>query len=251
MVYFVGAGPGDPELITVKGRRLLEEADLVIYAGSLVSEEHLSYCKESCEKHDSASKTLEEVSELILKAAENDKKIVRLHTGDPTLFGAIKEQMAELDKYHIEYEVVPGVSSFTASAAAINAQFTLPGVSQTVILTRLAGRTGVPKGESLEKLAAHGSSMAIFLSVNQIDKVVESLLKGGYTLDTPCAVVYKATWKDQKVIKGILKNIADLVKDEGVDRWAQILVGDFLDCRYEKSKLYDKDFTHMYREIKK
>lgn len=251
MVYFLGAGPGDPELITVKGRRLLEEADVVIYAGSLVSDEHLSYCKESCEKYDSASMTLEEVTELIIRAAENGKKIVRLHTGDPTLFGAIKEQMDVLDKHNIEYEVVPGVSSFTASAAAINAQFTLPGVSQTVILTRLAGRTGVPEGESLEKLAAHGSSMAIFLSVNQINKVVESLLKGGYTLDTPCAVVYKATWKDQKVIKGILKNIADLVKDEGVERWAQILVGNFLDCSYEKSRLYDRDFSHMYREIKR
>lgn len=250
MIYFVGAGPGDPELITIKGRKTLEQADVVVYAGSLVSDEHIAYCKKGCEKHNSASMNLEEVIDVMIEAAQAGKMVVRLHTGDPSLFGAIKEQMDILDQHSIEYKVIPGVSSFTASAAALKKQFTLPGVSQTVILTRIAGRTEVPQEESLELLAAHKSSMAIFLSVNQIDEVVKSLLRGGYNLNTPCAVVYKATWEDEKIIKGRLETIANLVKEQGVDRWAQILVGDFLDTDYEQSKLYDKTFQHMFREAK-
>lgn len=249
MVYFIGAGPGDVDLITVKGRDTLAKADVVIYAGSLVSSEHLEFCKENVEAHNSAKMTLEEVIEVIKKAEGENKMVVRLHTGDPSIYGAIKEQMDELDKLNISYKVIPGVSSFTAAAAAINKEFTLPSITQTVILTRVEGRTPVPETEDLEKLAEIGASMAIFLSISMIDKVVDKLKKG-YKRNVPIAVVEKATYEDERVIIGTLDDIAEKVKEAGIKKCTQILVGDFIDCEYEKSLLYDKTFTHMYREGK-
>ncbi|BFK82097.1 precorrin-4 C(11)-methyltransferase [Clostridium baratii] len=245
MVYFIGAGPGDVDLITVKGRDILSKADIVIYAGSLVAKEHMDFCKEGVEIHNSASMTLDEVIEVIKN--NKDKLIVRLHTGDPSIYGAIKEQMDELDKYGIEYKVVPGVSSFVAAASSIKKEFTLPSVTQTVILTRVEGRTKVPETEDLEKLASVGASMAIFLSISMIDKVTEKLRKG-YGRNVPIAVVARATWEDEKIIIGTLDDIGEKVKAEGINKCAQILVGDFIDCEYEKSLLYDKTFTHMFRE---
>lgn len=250
MVYFVGAGPGSADLITVRGRDIITKADVVIYAGSLVSKEHLTFCKEDAEIHNSASMTLENVIEVMKKASDENKIIVRLHTGDPSIYGAIKEQMDELDKFNINYEVVPGVSSFTAAAAAIKKEFTLPSVTQTVILTRVEGRTPVPEGENLEKLASIGASMAIFLSISMIEKVVANL-RNGYKRNVPIAVVERATWEDERVIFGTLDDIAEKVKVAGIKKCAQILVGDFIDCEYEKSLLYDKNFTHMYRNAEK
>lgn len=249
MVYFIGAGPGDVDLITVKGRDTLSNADIVIYAGSLVSSEHLKFCKESVEVHNSASMTLEDVIGVMKKGYEEGKEIVRLHTGDPAIYGAIKEQMDELDKINIKYKVIPGVSSFSAAAAAINKEFTLPSVSQTVILTRVEGRTPVPEKEDLEKLASIGASMAIFLSVGMIDKVVKKL-RSGYGRNVPVAVIERATWEDQRVIIGTLEDISEKVKSANITKCAQILVGDFIDCEYEKSLLYDEKFTHMFRQGK-
>ncbi|HHY41538.1 MAG TPA: precorrin-4 C(11)-methyltransferase [Thermoanaerobacterales bacterium] len=247
MISFVGAGPGDVDLITVKGRRLLEKADVVIYAGSLVSREHLTFCKKGCKFYDSASMTLEEVIEVMEREYRQGKSIVRLHTGDPSIYGAIKEQMDLLEERGIEYEVVPGVSSFTASCAAIKGEFTLPGISQTIIITRLEGRTPVPNTESLELLAAHKASMAIFLSVGNMERAVKKLKQGYGRRDVPVAVVYKATWEDQKVIIGTLDDIAQKVKDHGIKNFAMILVGDFINGKYERSRLYDPSFSHGFR----
>lgn len=247
MVYFIGAGPGDVDLITVKGRDILTKADVVIYAGSLVSDKHLEFCAEGIKKYNSAKMTLEEVIQVIDE--NKDKIIVRLHTGDPSIYGAIKEQMDELDKLNIEYEVIPGVSSFVAAASAIKKEFTLPSVTQTVILTRVEGRTLVPETEDLEKLASIRASMAIFLSISMIGKVVDKLKKG-YGRNVPIAVVERATWRDERVIIGTLDDIAEKVKEANIVKCAQILVGDFIDCHYEKSLLYDKSFTHMFREAK-
>lgn len=247
MVYFIGAGPGDVDLITVKGRDILTKADIVIYAGSLVSEKHMDFCAEGTKKYNSAKMTLEEVIEVIKE--NRDKIIVRLHTGDPSIYGAIKEQMDELDNLNIEYEVVPGVSSFVAAASSIKKEFTLPSVTQTVILTRVEGRTPVPETEDLEKLASIGASMAIFLSISMIGKVVDKLKKG-YGRNVPIAVVERATWEDERVIIGTLDDIAEKVHEANITKCAQILVGDFIDCDYEKSLLYDKSFTHMFREAK-
>lgn len=248
MIRFVGAGPGDVDLITVKGRRILQEADVVIYAGSLVWDAHLKFCKEGCEKYNSASMTLEEVINVMVEASKNGKEVVRLHTGDPSIYGAIREQMDCLDDFNLEYEVIPGVSSFTASCAAIKREFTLPNVSQTVIITRLEGRTPVPEKEDLELLAAHKCSMSIFLSTQDIERVVEKLKKGYGRADVPIAVVYKATWPEQKIIKGTLEDIASKVNDEGIKNFAQILVGDFIEGDYERSLLYHPEFTHGFRE---
>lgn len=251
MISFVGAGPGDVELITIKGRKLLMEADIVIYAGSLVSKEHLEFCKKGCTIYDSALMTLEDVIKVMKEGQAKNKNIVRLHTGDPSIYGAIKEQMDELYEIGAEYEVVPGVSSFTASCAAIKREFTLPGISQTVIITRLEGKTPVPSDESLELLAAHKASMAIFLSAGNIDAVVSKLKLGYGRCDVPVAVIYKATWKDEKIIIGTLDDIINKVRTAKIKNFAQILVGDFIDCSYERSKLYDPTFTHGFREGKK
>lgn len=247
MLYFIGAGPGDVDLITVKGRDILSRADVVIYAGSLVSAEHMEFCKEGVEIHNSASMTLDDVVEVVKRAQEEEKIVVRLHTGDPSIYGAIKEQMDEFDKFDLEYQVIPGVSSCMAAAASIKKEFTLPNVTQTIILTRIEGRTPVPETEDLEKLASIGASMAIFLSISMIEKVVDKLRKG-YKRNVPIAVVERATWEDERTIIGTLDDIAEKVKVAGIVKCAQILVGDFIDCEYDKSKLYDKHFSHMYRK---
>ncbi len=248
MISFVGAGPGSVDLITIKGRRLLEEADIVIYAGSLVSKEHMEFCKKTCEMHNSASMTLEEVIEVMGKAVRNGLKVVRLHTGDPTIYGAIREQMDILDEKNIDYQVVPGVSSFTAACASIKREFTLPDVSQTIILTRIKGRTPVPEDEDLAGLAKHNASMAIFLSVQAMGKVVDKLIEGYGRDNVPVAVVYKASWEDEKIVFGTLKDIEVKIKEENITKTAQILVGDFIEGEYERSKLYDPSFTHEYRD---
>ena len=249
MVYFIGAGPGDPELITVKGKRILGEADIIIYAGSLVNKELLDGAKKGCEIHNSAEMTLEDVISVIAGGCSLGKLVVRLHTGDPSIFGAIREQMDELDKRNIEYDIIPGVSSFCAAAAALKKEYTLPGVAQTVILTRMEGRTDVPEKETIESLAAHNATMIIFLSVHMIDQLVDRL-KTGYAPETPAAVVYKASWPEQKIIRGTLNNIAQLAKNEGVRKTALIAVGNFLGDEYELSKLYDRNFSHEYRSAR-
>ena len=248
-IVFVGAGPGDPELITVKGQRTVNEADLIIYAGSLVPVAVIDSRKSSCVIENSAKMTLDEVIESMSSAWKAGKKVVRVHTGDPSIYGAIREQMDALDALSIPYYVIPGVSSFVASAAALKKEYTLPGVSQTVICTRLEGRTPVPEKEALSKLASHQASMAIFLSVHMIEDVVDQLLVH-YPINTPVAVVQRASWPDEVKVVGTLKTIAKLVQEAKISKTAQILVGGFLDGPYELSKLYDPKFSHEYREAK-
>jgi precorrin-4/cobalt-precorrin-4 C11-methyltransferase len=246
-VYFVGAGPGDPELITLKGQRLIAQADTIIYAGSLVNPALLGYAKEQAVIHNSASMTLDEVIAEIERTVQKGEMVVRLHTGDPSIYGAIKEQMDALQARGITYQVVPGVSSFLGAAAALQCEFTLPEVSQTVIITRLEGRTPVPEKEKLASLAGHNCSMCIFLSVHMLDNVVAELIRGGYAEDTPVAVVQKATWPDEKIIRGTLATIAKTVDEAAIDRTAMIVVGRCLDSDYALSRLYSPDFGHMYR----
>jgi precorrin-4/cobalt-precorrin-4 C11-methyltransferase len=247
-VYFIGAGPGDPALMTVKSREILGSADLVIYAGSLVNPEILKFAKDGAVLRDSAKMELSEIVEMMAASASLGRTVARVHTGEPSLFGAIAEQMAELDKAGIEYEVVPGVSSAFAAAAALKCELTLPEVNQTVIFTRMEGRTGVPKEESLSSLAAHKATMVIFLSIKQIDEVVRELL-AGYPEDTPAAVVYKASWPGEKIVRGTLSDIAAKTKSEGIEKTALIFVGKAIgrDAIKAYSKLYDKEFTHGYR----
>ncbi len=249
-ITIVGAGPGDPKLITLKGLEKLQEADIIIYAGSLVNPELLKYCKEDTEIHNSAHMTLDEVLEVILKGVEEKKKVVRLHTGDPSMYGAIQEQIKPLNEKGIDVEIIPGVSSVFAAAAALNLEYTLPDVSQTLILTRMEGRTPVPEREKLHSLAQHQTTMAIFLSVGMIEDVVSELLKGGYKPDTPIAVVQKASWPDQKEVLGTMADIAQKVKEADINKTALILVGDVLKKEYSLSKLYDPSFTTEFREAK-
>lgn len=249
-VHIVGAGPGDPELITRKGYRLVSEADVVIYAGSLVNPEILKACKAECEIYNSATMNLDEVIEVIKTSVADHKQVVRLHTGDPAIYVAIQEQMDRLQELDISYEVIPGVSSFLATAAALRQEYTLPNVSQTVIITRMEGRTPMPPKEKLSMLASHEATMCIFLSVQMMDKVVEQLIEGGYDKTTPVAIVVKASWPDQRIIRGTLETICDIVQNEGVIRQAMIVVSHVLDSDYELSKLYDKGFSHMYRSAK-
>lgn len=246
-IYFVGAGPGDPDLITVKGRKLLQSADMIIYTGSLVPKALLEGTK--AEVRNSAPLSLEEVLEIVINAWRAGKKVVRLHTGDPAIYGAINEQMTRLRTENIPYQVVPGVSSATAVAAALATELTLPEVSQTVIITRRAGRTPVPAKENLVSLAGHQATMLILLSVGMIDKVVDDLVAGGYSKETPVNVIEKVSWPEERIIRGTLSNIAGLVKDAGITKTAIIAVGDvFADCSPPAlSKLYDKSFSHGYR----
>ena len=248
-VYFIGAGPGDPELITLKGYKKIQEADVIIYAGSLVNPQVIENKKENAKVYNSASMTLPEVLEVMERAHREDKIVARVHTGDPSIYGAIREQMDALEEMGISYEVIPGVSSFVASAAQLKKEFTLPEVSQTVILTRMAGRTPVPEKESLKSLAKHQASMAIFLSVQAIDQVVEELMTS-YSGNTPVAVVQRATWEDEKIVEGTLEDIVEKVKAANITKTAQILVGSFLGNEYALSKLYDENFTHEYRKAK-
>jgi len=249
-VYFVGAGPGDPELITVKGRRLLSEADVVIYAGSLVNPALLAETREACEIHNSASMTLQEVIGVMRKAVADGKRVVRLHTGDPSIYGAIQEQIDCLNQLGIRWEVIPGVSSFLASAAALGQEYTLPGISQTVIITRMEGRTPVPDREKIRSLAEHQATMCIFLSVHMFDDLVRDLTAGGYPPDTPVAVVEKASWPEQRIFRGTLTTIADQLAAAGVNRTAMVIIGKVLDGEYERSRLYAPEFGHMFREAK-
>lgn len=249
-VCFVGAGPGDPELITVKGRRLLSEADVVIYAGSLVNPALLAETREACEIHNSASMTLQEVIGVMRKAVADGKRVVRLHTGDPSIYGAIQEQIDCLNQLGIRWEVIPGVSSFLASAAALGQEYTLPGISQTVIITRMEGRTPVPDREKIRSLAEHQATMCIFLSVHMFDDLVRDLTAGGYPPDTPVAVVEKASWPEQRIFRGTLTTIADQLAAAGVNRTAMVIIGKVLDGEYERSRLYAPEFGHMFREAK-
>jgi len=248
-VYFIGAGPGDPELLTIRAKNIIERADVIIYADSLINPEVCSYAREGAEIHRSASLTLEEITEIILNSVKQGKMVARLNSGDPSLYGAIQEQMATLDKRGIEYEIVPGVSSLFAAAAALRAELTVPELSQTVIVTRIEGRTPVPTTESLRSLAAHQSTMAIFLSASMVEEVVAELLAGGYHPGTPAAVVYRASWKDETVLRTTLSNLVERVKASGIRKQALILVGGFLNSKKtgSRSKLYDKNFKHEYR----
>lgn len=249
MISFIGAGPGDPELLTIKGKRLIDEADVIIYAGSLVNPDVLNGRKASAVVHNSAYMHLDQVIDVMENAEKEGKKCVRVHTGDPAVYGAHREQMDRLDRLGIDYEVIPGVSSFLATAAVLKKEYTMPGKSQTVILTRMEGRTPMPPGERLSDLASHHATMIIFLSTGYMDEMTAQLIEGGYEPETPVAVVYKASWPDQMIVTGNLNNIAQKVKDAGITKTALTVVGDFLGDEYELSKLYDKHFSTLeYRK---
>ena len=252
MVHIVGAGPGDPELITVKGQRLLSEADVVIYAGSLVNEAILKICKPDAEIYNSAQMMLEEILHVINLAEKAGKTTVRLHTGDPSIYGAIQEQMDAMTERGIEFDVTPGVSSFLAAAASLRQEYTLPGITQTVIITRRGGRTPVPDTESLKKLAQHQTTLCIFLSVNLLSEVKQDLLSAGFKSSTPIAVVYKASWPgEEKIVRGRLDTIVQQVKDANIDRTAMIVVGHCLNSKhYQKSSLYSPKFSHIFRQAR-
>lgn len=250
MIHFVGAGCGAPDLITVRGMRLLEQADVIIYAGSLVNPELLRYAKSGCEIHNSAKMTLDEVIAVMRKAESEQKMTVRLHTGDPSIFGAIREQTDRLDALGIACDICPGVSSFCGAAAALKAEYTLPEVSQTVILTRMAGRTPVPEREQIRSLAAHRASMVIFLSASMTEQLSAELTAGGYTPETPAAIVYKASWDDEKICRCTVGTLAETAKQNGIRKTALITVGDFLGDDYALSKLYDPAFETGFREAK-
>ncbi|HEY5673988.1 MAG TPA: precorrin-4 C(11)-methyltransferase [Malonomonas sp.] len=252
-VLFVGAGPGDPELITVKGLKALQQAEVVVYAGSLVNPALLDECPDGCEIHDSAPLNLDQVLELLIAGCRAQKKVVRLHTGDPALYGAIQEQMEALDAVEIDYSIIPGVTATFAAAASLKQELTLPGVSQTLTLTRLAGRTPVPDKEQLQRIAANGGTIALYLSVGMMDQLVNELLAGGvFTAKTPVAVVSRASWPDEQTVEGTLADIAAKVAAAKITRQALVLVGEVLNARSkgvpEKSKLYDPGFAHGYRQ---
>ena len=248
MIYFIGAGPGAVDLITVKGKELLEKADLIIYAGSLVNPKLLDYAKPECVIMDSASMTLEEVIAAMVPAAQEGKLVVRLHTGDPSVYGAHREQIDMLRSYDLDFEIVPGVSSFCAAAAALDAEYTLPNVSQSVIITRMEGRTPVPNKQKIADYAAHKATMVIFLSSGMLEKLQTELIKGGYSEDTPAAIVYKASWPDEKVVRCTVGTIAASAEEHNITKTALITVGNFLGYEYERSELYNPTYTHMFRQ---
>lgn len=248
MVHFVGAGSGAPDLITLRGKRLLEEADVVIYAGSLVNPQLLDYTKPGCQIHNSAKMTLEDVIEVIRAAEAQGKTTVRLHTGDSSIYGAVREQFDQLIALGIEYDVCPGVSSFCGAASSLKTEYTLPDVSQTVIITRAAGRTPVPERESIRSLAAHGATMVLFLSTSLTQKLQADLLEGGYAPDTPVAVVYKATWPDERIFRCTVGTLHDTVTGNGLTKTSLIIVGHCMGDSYLRSLLYDPGFTTEFRE---
>lgn len=249
-VYFIGAGPGSPDLITLRAKRIIEQADVIIYADSLISSEICSYARQGAKIHRSASLTLDEITGLIVNAVREDKTVARLQSGDPAIFGATQEQMIALDRHGIEYEIVPGVSSLFASAAALKTELTVPEISQTVIITRIAGRTPVPEREALRDLATHQSTMAIFLSASMMPDVVAELIAGGYPPDTPAALVYRASWEDERILHATLDTLAERVKAARITRHAIIFVGKFLNSKEANphSRLYDGSFKHGYRQ---
>lgn len=249
MIHFVGAGSGAVDLITVRGKAYLEEADVIIYAGSLVNPQLLAWAKKDCEIYNSAKMTLEEVLEVMKKAEEKGQMTVRLHTGDPSLYGAIREQMDVLDAWGISYDYCPGVSSFCGAASALNLEYTLPNVSQSVIITRMAGRTPVPSKESIESFAAHQATMVVFLSTGMLEELSERLIAGGYTADTPAAIVYKATWADEKKFVCTVGSLAETAKKHNITKTALMIIGDVVEhSNYQRSKLYDPGFTTEFRE---
>lgn len=249
MVHFVGAGSGAADLITIRGKEFLEKADVIIYAGSLVNPELLKYAKESCEIYDSAKMTLEEVMDVMVQAEKDQKMTVRLHTGDPCLYGAIREQMDLLDEEKIEYDYCPGVSSFCGAASALNLEYTLPDISQSVIITRMEGRTPVPAKESIQSFAAHQATMVIFLSTGMLEELSRRLIEGGYQADTPAAIVYKATWDDEKKFVCTVGTLAQTAKENHITKTALMIIGDVVRTTdYKRSKLYDPGFTTEFRE---
>ena len=248
MIHFVGAGPGAPDLISLRGARMIREADVIIYAGSLVNPALLEERKPECVVYDSAYMTLEDVIGVMKVADAAGKDVVRLHTGDQSLYGAIREQMDELIRLGIDYDDTPGISSFCGAAAALQTEYTLPSVSQSVIITRMEGRTPVPQREKLRSMAIHGCSMVVFLSMGLIRDVQKELLAGAYTEDTPAAIVYKATWPDEKVFYCTVGTLAETAEKEKIRKTALIVVGDFLHTGYERSKLYDPAFTTEFRD---
>ena len=251
MVYFVGAGTGAVDLITVRGMRLLEQADVIIYAGSLVNPELLSYAKKTCEIHNSAKMTLEEVLEVIKRAEKEEKTTVRLHTGEPSIYGAVREQMDELDKLGIEYESCPGVSACFGAAASLNLEYTLPGISQSLIITRMEGKTKVPEKESIESFAAHQASMAIYLSTGMLQELSKRLIEGGYDKTTPAALVYKATWPEEEAYICTIETLYDTAAEHGITKTALVLVGEVISHQhYSKSRLYAADFSTEFRKAK-
>ncbi len=250
MIHFVGAGSGAVDLITVRGKQLLEQADVIIYAGSLVNPELLEYKKQDCQVYNSAYMTLEEVIEVMEQAEEKNLLTVRLHTGDPCLYGAIKEQMDILGEKNIPYKVVPGVSSFCGAAAALKAEYTLPGVSQSVVITRMAGRTPVPERESIRSFAKHKATMVIFLSMSLLKELQQELIEGGYEKDTPAAIVYKATWPEEQVFRCEVQSLYQTAKENKITKTALIVVGNILDSGYDRSELYNPAFTTEFRQGK-
>lgn len=252
MVYFVGAGTGAVDLITVRGMHLLEQADVIIYAGSLVNPELLNYANAECEIYNSAKLTLDEVINIMKRAEDEGKMTVRLHTGDPSIYGAVREQMDELDRLGIAYESCPGVSACFGAAASLNLEYTLPGISQSLIITRMEGKTKVPAGESIESLAAHRTSMAIYLSAGMLDELSQRLIAGGYGKDTPAAIVYKATWPEEKTIICTVETLHSTAKESGITKTALILVGEAINHQnYTKSRLYAPDCSTEYRQARK
>ena len=251
MVYFVGAGTGAVDLITVRGMRLLEQADVIIYAGSLVNPELLQYAKKECEIHNSATLTLEEVLKVMQKAETEGKTTVRLHTGEPSIYGAVREQMDELDRLGISYESCPGVSACFGAAASLNIEYTLPEISQSLIITRMEGKTKVPAKESIESFATHQASMAIYLSTGMLKELSERLVDGGYSKETPAALVYKATWPEEEAYICTVKTLYDTAKEHGITKTALVLVGDVITHQnYKKSRLYAADFSTEFRQAK-
>lgn len=252
MIHFVGAGSGAPDLITIRGKKYLEEADVIIYAGSLVNPQLLDYAKEGCQIYNSAKMTLEEVLDVMYEAEEKGLTTVRLHTGDPCLYGAIREQMDVLDEKGISYDSCPGVSSFCGAASALDLEYTLPDVSQSVIITRMAGRTPVPEKESIESFAAHQATMVIFLSTGMLEELSKRLIEGGYQEDTPAAIVYKATWEDEKTAVCTVGTLAETARKENITKTALMIIGDVVThSHYNRSELYNPAFTTEFRKASK
>ena len=252
MVHFVGAGSGAPDMITVRGKKYLEEADVIIYAGSLVNPQLLDYAKDTCEIYNSAKMTLEEVISVMEQAEKEQKTTVRLHTGDPCIYGAIREQMDILDEKGIAYDTCPGVSAFCGAASALNLEYTLPDISQSVIITRMEGRTPVPAKESIQSFAAHQATMVIFLSTGMLEELSRRLIEGGYCADTPAAIVYKATWEDEKKFICTVGTLAQTAKENNITKTALMIIGDAVRAaHYNRSKLYDPTFTTEFREAAK
>lgn len=249
-VFFVGCGPGDPELITIKAKKIIQKADVIVYSGSLIPKPILKFCKNG-KLYDAAKLVREEIFDLLYKNALKNKVVVRLHDGDPSIYGAIKEQIDNLEKKGIRSIVVPGITAFLAAAAALETQLTLPGVTQTIIVTRAESRTKVPKREKISELAQHKATLIFYLSVHLLSKLVKEAIAGSYKKTTPVAVVYRASWKDQKIIKGTLQDIEKKVKDEKITRTAIVIISNVIEPEsYEYSKLYDKKFSHGYRKAK-